>query len=101
MANTHQVAHRTDPDARVVYVDLDPVVSTHAAALMAGPKVVTLRADLREPKQVLGDQRVRGLLDFASRSGSCSSACCTACGTRRTRGAWRLCGIGIKDQMSA
>ena len=64
MANTHQVAHRVDPDARVVYVDIDPIVSTHAAALMAGPNVVTLRADLREPEQVLGDKRVRDLLDF-------------------------------------
>jgi len=40
------------------------MVSTHAAALMAGSNVVTLRADLREPEQVLGDTRVRDLLDF-------------------------------------
>jgi hypothetical protein len=40
------------------------MVSTHAAALMAGADVVTLRADLREPEQVLGDARVRDLLDF-------------------------------------
>jgi SAM-dependent methyltransferase len=64
MANTHQVAQRVDPDARIVYVDLDPLVSTHAAALMAGPNVVTLRADLREPEQVLGDEQVRDLFDF-------------------------------------
>jgi SAM-dependent methyltransferase len=64
MANTHQIAHRVSPEARVVYVDIDPLVSTHAAALMAGPDVVTLRADLREPEQVLGDARVRDLLDF-------------------------------------
>jgi len=64
MANTHQIAHRAAPGARVVYVDVDPLVSSHAAALMAGPDVVTLRADLREPEQVLGDSRVRGLLDF-------------------------------------
>jgi Protein of unknown function (DUF574). len=64
MANTHQIAHRVDPDARIVYVDRDPLVSTHAAALMAGPNVVTLRADLREPEQVLGNERVRDLLDF-------------------------------------
>jgi SAM-dependent methyltransferase len=64
MANTHQVAHRTAPDARVVYADIDPMVSTHAAALMAGPSVVTLQADLREPEQVLGNTQVRGLLDF-------------------------------------
>jgi hypothetical protein len=64
MANTHQIAHRTAPESRIVYVDNDPVVSSHAAALMAGPTVITLRADLREPEQVLGDQRVRGLLNF-------------------------------------
>jgi len=64
MANTHQIAHRVTPEARIVYVDIDPLVSTHAAALMAGPNTVTLRADLREPEQVLGDERVRDLLDF-------------------------------------
>jgi len=45
-------------------VDVDPLVSSHAAALMAGPNVVTVRADVREPGQVLGDTRVRDLLDF-------------------------------------
>jgi SAM-dependent methyltransferase len=64
MASTHQIVHRTAQDARVVYVDIDPVVSSHAAALMAGPGVVTLRADLREPERVLSDPQVRGLLDF-------------------------------------
>jgi hypothetical protein len=64
MANTHQIAHRTAPEARVVYIDIDPMVSTHASALMAGSNVVTLRADLREPAQVLGDPHVRDLLDF-------------------------------------
>src|SRR4249920_3093928 len=65
MANTHQIAHRVAPGARIVYVDVDPMVSTHAAALMAGSNVITLRADLREPEQVLDDTRVRDLLDFA------------------------------------
>src|SRR3984885_1896583 len=64
MANTHQIAQRTAPEARVVYIDIDPMVSTHASALMAGPNVVTLRADLREPAQVLGDPQVSDLLDF-------------------------------------
>ena len=64
MANTHQIAHRVAPEARIVYVDIDPLVSVHAAALMAGPNVVTLRADLREPQQVLSDTHVRDLFDF-------------------------------------
>src|SRR5258708_7300521 len=64
MANPHQIAHRVAPEARIVYADIDPLVSSHAAALMAGPDVMTLRADLREPAQVLADPQVRGLLDF-------------------------------------
>lgn len=64
MANTHQIAHRTAPDARVVYVDIDPMVSSHASARMAGSNVATLRADLRDPGQVLGNPLVRDVLDF-------------------------------------
>ena len=32
MASTHQNAHRVAPEARVVYVDVDPLVSSRAAA---------------------------------------------------------------------
>jgi S-adenosyl methyltransferase len=64
MANTHQIAHRVAPEARIVYVDIDPMVSTHATALMAGPNVLTLRADLRDPEQVLSNAQVREVLDF-------------------------------------
>lgn len=64
MANTHQIAHRLAPEARVVYVDIDPMVSTHASALMAGSNVVALQADLSEPEHVLGNSQVRDVLDF-------------------------------------
>ena len=64
MASAHQIAHRAAPEARIVYVDIDPLVSSHAAGLMADRNVVTLRADLREPEQVLSDTQVRDLLDF-------------------------------------
>ena len=91
MANTHQIAHRVDPEARVVYIDIDPMVSTHASARMAGANVVTLRADLRDPDQVLSDPQVRDTLDFSQPVGI-MFACvpCTACGTKKTRG--RSCG---------
>jgi hypothetical protein len=65
MANTHQIAQRVAPETRVVYVDIDPMVSSHASALMAGSNVVTLQADLREPGQVLGNPLVRDALDFS------------------------------------
>lgn len=42
----------------------DPLVSTHAAARLAGPNVVTLRADLRQPEQVLDDPQVGDLFDL-------------------------------------
>jgi hypothetical protein len=64
MANTHQIVQRADPGARVAYVDIDPMVSTHATALMAGSNVVTLQADLRQPDQVISNPAVRDLLDF-------------------------------------
>ena len=64
MASTHQIAHRVAPEARVVYVDIDPLVASHTVALMTGPGVVTLQADLRQPEQVLGDPRIRDVLDF-------------------------------------
>src|SRR5271165_758129 len=34
--NVHEVAQRVRPDARVVYVDIDPVVINHAQALLSG-----------------------------------------------------------------
>ena len=34
--NTHEVAQRIAPDARIVYVDNDPLVLVHARALLAG-----------------------------------------------------------------
>jgi len=61
--NVHEVAQQVDPDARVVYVDNDPMVSMHAEALMATNDVTFLvRADLRDVDRVLYE--AEGLLDF-------------------------------------
>lgn len=63
--NVHEVALRHAPDARVVYVDNDPVVCTHGRALLADPdRVLMLQADARKPTEVLDDVRVRALIDF-------------------------------------
>jgi hypothetical protein len=40
--NVHEIAHRIDPDVRVVYVDNDPVVCTHGRALLADSKTVSV-----------------------------------------------------------
>ncbi|MGW4563611.1 SAM-dependent methyltransferase [Streptomyces sp. NPDC004561] len=63
--NLHQVAQSVAPDARVVYVDNDPIVLAHASALLRGtPEGVTeyAQADARDPRAVL--ERAARVLDF-------------------------------------
>ncbi|NUP00342.1 MAG: SAM-dependent methyltransferase [Nonomuraea sp.] len=63
--NVHEVALRLVPDARVVYVDSDPVVAAHGRALLADPeRVAMLHGDVRRPQEILDSPEVRGLLDF-------------------------------------
>lgn len=65
VGNVHEVAQATRPDARVVYVDIDPVAVTHSAALLAGnPNATVIQADARQPDQIIGHPEVRRLLDF-------------------------------------
>jgi hypothetical protein len=55
-SNTHQVAQAVAPDARVVYVDNDPIVLVHARALLTGTDAgatAYIDGDLRAPKPIL------------------------------------------------
>jgi hypothetical protein len=62
-----EIAAAAGRPARVVYVDIDPVVVMHHRARMAarGDSIAVL-ADVREPDQILGDPRVRSLLDLTA-----------------------------------
>ncbi|MDO0930239.1 SAM-dependent methyltransferase [Streptomyces sp. DG2A-72] len=63
--NTHQVAQRIAPDAKVVYVDNDPIVLAHAEALLySTPEGVTAHADadLHDPRKIL--DAAGPILDF-------------------------------------
>jgi O-methyltransferase involved in polyketide biosynthesis len=54
--NTHEVAQRIAPDSRIVYVDNDPVVLSHAKALLKSTPegaCAYLDADLRDPDAIL------------------------------------------------
>lgn len=63
--NTHEVARAVDPAARVVYVDNDPIVATHAGArLTATEGTGFVLADIRDPQALLGHPTVRALIDF-------------------------------------
>ena len=65
VGNTHEVVQQVDPDARVVYVDNDPIVLAHAEELLgkAGRTRVIL-ADLRDPEALLGHPELRAQIDF-------------------------------------
>jgi hypothetical protein len=64
--NTHQVAQGVDPTCRIVYVDNDPLVLTHARALLTStPQGATdyIDADLRDPDRIL--EAADRTLDFS------------------------------------
>jgi hypothetical protein len=63
--NTHQVAQRVAPAARIVYVDNDPIVLSHAQALLKSSPLgacAYLDADLRDPAGILA--AAANTLDF-------------------------------------
>jgi S-adenosyl methyltransferase len=51
--NTHQIAQAVDPACRVVYVDFDPVVVTHARARLSANGVTAIESDLRDPAGIV------------------------------------------------
>ena len=63
--NTHEVAQSVAPESRIAYVDNDPLVLSHARALLnSSPEGVTayLDADLRDTDRIL--ELAAGTLDF-------------------------------------
>ncbi|MBN3930036.1 SAM-dependent methyltransferase [Streptomyces verrucosisporus] len=63
--NVHQVAQRVDPDARVVYVDNDPIVLAHGRALLAENENTTvIQADMCDTDGVLDHPDTARLIDF-------------------------------------
>ncbi|MER8236170.1 SAM-dependent methyltransferase [Streptomyces sp. NPDC094049] len=63
--NTHQVVRKIAPDARVVYVDNDPLVLEHSRALLEGNRTAVIVAeDIFEPETLLRNEVVRSHLDW-------------------------------------
>ena len=68
--NTHEAVRRVLPEARVVYVDHDPMVAAYSGPLLAADGTTTLvTADWRDPGAVLGDPGLRRLIDLAHPAG--------------------------------
>ena len=64
--NTHEVAQQVAPDSRIVYVDNDPIVLSHAKALLKSTPqgaCAYLDADLRQPGEILA--AAADTLDFS------------------------------------
>jgi S-adenosyl methyltransferase len=64
--NTHEVAQAAAPSSKIVYVDNDPIVLSHASALLkSAPSGACqyIQADLRDPRSVL-DEAAK-TLDFS------------------------------------
>jgi S-adenosyl methyltransferase len=64
--HVHEVVAQIEPGAHVVYVDYDPVVVSHARALLVDSDSVTaVQADIRDPQGILAHPDVTGLIDFS------------------------------------
>ena len=65
--SVHEVAQAAAPSSRVVYADNDPLVLTHARALLTSSpagRTAYAQADLREPESILASPVVREVIDF-------------------------------------
>ncbi|HET9255814.1 MAG TPA: SAM-dependent methyltransferase [Pseudonocardiaceae bacterium] len=63
--NTHQIAQRHNPEAVVIYVDSDPIVATHARALLVeNDRTHFVSAEFTRPKILLTHPTVTRHLDF-------------------------------------
>ena len=61
--NVHEIVQARDPDARVVYVDIDPVAVAESLDILDGnPRATAIRGDLRDPDALLANPAVRRLL---------------------------------------
>jgi hypothetical protein len=66
--NTHEAARAVRPDARVAYVDNDPVVIVHlnAVAAISHPELSVLDADAWKPAQIMAAPEITEYLDLDS-----------------------------------
>lgn len=63
--NTHEVAQAHNPDARVVYVDIDPMVLVQGRAILdENYRTQVVTGDVREVRNILDGPDVREFLDF-------------------------------------
>ena len=63
--NVHEVAQRANPDARVVYVDVEPIAVAHSQAILQGVRnTVAIQGDARQTENVINHPEVQQHLDW-------------------------------------
>ncbi|KAH8121394.1 S-adenosyl-L-methionine dependent methyltransferase [Trichoderma asperelloides] len=64
--NTHQVAQRVNPNARVVYVDIDEAAVTFRRQMLSGdPTTAFIQGSVLELEPILNHEETRKLIDFS------------------------------------
>jgi S-adenosyl methyltransferase len=65
VGNVHDIAQRAHPDARVIYVDIDPVAVAHSKLILAdNPQATAIQEDGRNAEAILAHPDTRAMLDF-------------------------------------
>ena len=103
----HEAVREVTPDARVCYVDIDPVAVLHGKELLArGAGLAAVRADLTEPDTVLADPQVRAVIDMSEPvavimaavlhflSADSAAAVCARYMSRAAPGSWLIVSTG-------
>lgn len=65
VGNVHEIAQAVNPDARVLYVDYEPVAIAHSELMLEdNPRAAALQADMRDPEKILNARQTQELIDF-------------------------------------
>lgn len=63
--NVHEIAQEINPDARIVYVDVDPVVIAHSRAILKDKEnVLPILADARQTEALLAWEELQSFIDW-------------------------------------
>jgi SAM-dependent methyltransferase len=66
LGNVHEIAQEVNPQARVVYVDIDPVAVEQSRSLLRdNPRAQAIRGDLRDPESIISHPQVAEFLDLS------------------------------------
>jgi O-methyltransferase involved in polyketide biosynthesis len=103
----HEAVREVIADARVCYVDIDPVAVLHGKALLArGQGLAAVQADLTKPQTVLEDPQVRAVIDMSRPvavilaavlhflSADSAAAMCARYMSRAAQGSWLILSCG-------